>query len=116
MKHLDHRVRHKAIEIANALLKEGYEEGRAISVAIAAAKKWGENLPAAGRTSANGGLHVVPHARGWAVKRTNAERASFIFDNKAKAQEKALEMARHEHVDVVIHDEDGKVEQHLAPV
>jgi predicted Fe-Mo cluster-binding NifX family protein len=50
------------------------------------------------------------------VKRTNAERASFIFDNKAKAQEKALEMARHEHVDVVIHDEDGKVEQHLAPV
>jgi uncharacterized protein YdaT len=38
MKNLSARVRKKAIEVANALLKEGYEEGRAISIAIATAK------------------------------------------------------------------------------
>jgi uncharacterized protein YdaT len=33
-------VREKAIQIANALLDEGYDEGRAIRMAIAAAKRW----------------------------------------------------------------------------
>ncbi|MCE0724037.1 MULTISPECIES: DUF2188 domain-containing protein [Legionella] len=39
MKNLSSSTREKAIEIANALLKEGYEEGRAISIAIDRAKK-----------------------------------------------------------------------------
>jgi uncharacterized protein YdaT len=33
-------VRAKAIEIANALLDEGYDEGRAIRIAIAKAREW----------------------------------------------------------------------------
>ncbi|MGE5088200.1 MAG: hypothetical protein ACM3QY_03655 [Candidatus Levyibacteriota bacterium] len=40
MQHLPAEVRLKAIEIANAMLDEGYEEGMAIRVAIATAKKW----------------------------------------------------------------------------
>ena len=40
MKHLPPLVRAKAIEIANALLEEGHEEGMAIRVAIAKAKAW----------------------------------------------------------------------------
>lgn len=36
-------VRNKAIEIANELLKDGYSESRAISIATAKAKEWGEN-------------------------------------------------------------------------
>lgn len=40
MKHLDPEVREKAIEIANALLEQGYEEGKAIRIAIAKAKQW----------------------------------------------------------------------------
>jgi uncharacterized protein YdaT len=40
MRHLDPLVRAKAIEIANALLEEGYDEGRAIRIAIAQAKRW----------------------------------------------------------------------------
>lgn len=42
MAHLPQLVREKAIEIANALLAEGYEEGRAIRIAIAQAKRWAE--------------------------------------------------------------------------
>ena len=40
MSRLPFEVRMKAIEIANALLADGCDEGRAIRIAIAAAKRW----------------------------------------------------------------------------
>lgn len=40
MNHLSQVARHKAIEIANALLAEGMDEGKAIRIAIAKAKAW----------------------------------------------------------------------------
>jgi uncharacterized protein YdaT len=40
MTNLDPQVRAKAIEIANALLEEGRDEGFAIRVAISRAKQW----------------------------------------------------------------------------
>ena len=45
MAHLPPTVRGKAIEIANALLAEGYDEGRAIRIGIAQAKRWVEAHP-----------------------------------------------------------------------
>lgn len=40
MNRLPTPVRAKAIEIANALLAEGLDEGKAIRIAIAKAKEW----------------------------------------------------------------------------
>lgn len=40
MSHLPEVVREKAIEIANALLEAGDDEGRAIRIGIAKAKEW----------------------------------------------------------------------------
>ena len=40
MKNLDKEVRDKAIDIANAMLEEGYEEDSAIPIAISQAKDW----------------------------------------------------------------------------
>ena len=40
MRHLTPAVRDKAIEIANALLREGHDDGQAIRMGIVAAKKW----------------------------------------------------------------------------
>jgi len=40
MAHLPPEVRIKAIEIANALLEEGHDEGFAIRIAIARAREW----------------------------------------------------------------------------
>ncbi|HET9643118.1 MAG TPA: hypothetical protein VFP68_07145 [Burkholderiaceae bacterium] len=40
MSHLPATIRLKAIEIANALLGEGMDEGRAIRIGIAQAKRW----------------------------------------------------------------------------
>lgn len=45
MKNLEPRVRKKAVEIANALLEDGNEEGRAIAIATAKAQEWDENHP-----------------------------------------------------------------------
>ena len=43
MKTLTAEVRYKAIEIANALLDQGYEEDRAIPIAIDTAEEWAKN-------------------------------------------------------------------------
>ncbi len=45
MVNLPQLTRDKAIEIANALLAEGYEEGRAIRIGISQAKRWAESPP-----------------------------------------------------------------------
>ncbi len=42
MRNLSPEVRLKAIDIANALLEEGRDEGKAIRIAIAKAKEWAE--------------------------------------------------------------------------
>ena len=42
MKNLTPEVRNKAIEIANALLEESYEEGRAIAIGTAKAEEWAQ--------------------------------------------------------------------------
>ena len=44
MRNLPPLVREKAIDIANALLDEGMEEGMAIRIAIAKAKEWARRL------------------------------------------------------------------------
>lgn len=43
LKNFRTRVRNKAIEIANALLEEGNDEGRAIAIATSKAQEWAEN-------------------------------------------------------------------------
>lgn len=43
MKNLTAKTREKAIEIANALLEDGYDEGRAIAIATSQAEEWAEN-------------------------------------------------------------------------
>jgi uncharacterized protein YdaT len=40
MRHLSGPAREKAIAIANALLADGMDEGKAIRIAIAQAKRW----------------------------------------------------------------------------
>ncbi|MDE2137327.1 MAG: hypothetical protein KGJ68_07805 [Gammaproteobacteria bacterium] len=42
MVNLPRHIRDKAIQIANALLGEGYEEGRAIRIGISQARRWAE--------------------------------------------------------------------------
>lgn len=109
MKNLDERVRDKAIDIANALLEENYEEGRAIPIAISQSKKWAENHP---YDESREDIHVVPHPDGWAVRRENAQRASYVFDTKAEAHQRAIELSESDASYVILHDENGRIQNY----
>ncbi|WP_456279292.1 DUF2188 domain-containing protein [Bacillus sp. AK128] len=104
MKNLMEPIRNKAIEIANALLDEGYEEGRAISIAIEKAKEWGGEQ--------NSAHHVVPHESGWAVKAEHAEKPSNLFDTKNEALKKGQQIASNQKTRLIIHRKDGKIQKH----
>jgi hypothetical protein len=62
MRRLTPEIRSKAIEIANAMLEEGRDEGQAIRMAIAAARKWAWS-PCA-RIPAARGATEAPSIRG----------------------------------------------------
>ncbi|WP_227937955.1 DUF2188 domain-containing protein [Alkalihalobacillus deserti] len=103
MKNLEGPIRDKAIDIANKLVEEGYEEGRSIAIGIAQAKKWvGEQTPP---------HHLVPHSDGWAIRRENADKASHIFDTKAEALKKAQMVASNQETSLIIHRQDGSIER-----
>lgn len=110
LKNFDSRTRNKAVEIANALLEEGYSEGAAIAIGTAQAKKWADGGMS---ETPHGDYHVFPHPDGWAVRRDGADRASSVFSTKVEAKDKAIEYARAEGVQVVVHDGNGKVQSYV---
>lgn len=111
MKNLEPRVRNKAIEIANALLDDGYEEGRAIAIATAKAKEWNDDHPQSKRDKSSApNYHVVPHEEGWAVKEEGADAVRLYAETKADAVEQAKEWASDANKTAIIHRKDGTVE------
>ncbi|WGV95950.1 DUF2188 domain-containing protein [Bacillus stercoris] len=133
LKNLEKPVKKKAIEIANAMIDEGYEDGRAIPIATSKAKEWAENastdeiddfLKHDDETERDDGSnsggdpelmhkaeHVIKHKNGWAVKAEGAKRASDIKDTKREAIERAKEIAVHKGTEVVVHLADGSVQR-----
>jgi uncharacterized protein YdaT len=109
MRNLDVHVRETAIEIVNTLLDEGYEESRAIPIAIAEARMWANSYIDNFKDNA-AHLHVVPHPEGWAVRWANARKASFIFHSRSEAKNRALEIGMEKHAHVFIHHANGQIE------
>ncbi|WP_087974460.1 DUF2188 domain-containing protein [Oceanobacillus rekensis] len=133
MKNLNEVTKKKAIDIANAMVDEGYKEGQAIPIAIEQAKEWRGN---AGKDeiedyrrhgkptqrSKKGkkydsnpermeeGEEVVTHDDGWAVKSSGSDRASEVFDNKKDAINRAKEIAKNKGTSLTIYKQDGSVE------
>ncbi len=133
MKNLNHVTKKKAIDIANSMIDEGYEEGKAIPIAMEQAKEWRQSADEDevdsyeknGKTverSEEGkkyesnperleeAEHVEPHDDGWAVKSSNAKRASEVFDKKEDAVERAREIARNKGTSLKIYKQDGSVQ------
>lgn len=55
-------------------------------------------------------IHVVPHQDGWATKKEGAERAGGVYRTKAEALDQGRDQAKREHVELVIHGKDGKIQ------
>ncbi|WP_373895000.1 DUF2188 domain-containing protein [Virgibacillus natechei] len=134
MKNLDEATKMKAIDIANSMIDEGYEEGRAIPIAMEQAKEWQQNAnqdeiesykkrgkPT--QRSEEGEKYdnnperleeaeeVVAHEEGWAVQSSNAERASDIFEKKDDAIKRAREVARNKGTSLTIYKQDDTIQK-----
>ncbi|SFE57632.1 DUF2188 domain-containing protein [Alteribacillus iranensis] len=134
LKNFKKPIKKKAIDIANAMIDEGYDEGRAIPIATEQAKEWYDNaskkeiddfLEEGDPTerSEEGKQYenrpklldkaetVVSHEDGWAVQAKDAKKPTEVFDNKKDAIERAKDIAENKGTEAVIYTEDGKVEK-----
>lgn len=128
MKNLTAEVRRKAIDIANALLDDGYEDGRAIAIATAQAEKWAKrrNKQIAKKNTGgttgqavapdsekgadkNGGdpIHVFadPEESGWVA--TQGKKRVAQGSTKADVVDKAREKAKAQKTELCIHNQQG---------
>lgn len=106
-KNLDTDVRNKAIEIANALLREDYEEGRAISIALSQAKEYvhgDEEQPI---------YEIRSHDDGWQLKKKNSQKAILIEETKSDLMQEAKRYANKHNGELHIYTGDGDLEETL---
>lgn len=108
MNNLEEEVRNKAIDIANALIEEEYNEGRAISIAISRAKEWYENR--GNDTSSDVTHHLVPEEDQWILKSLKGSKR-LMFETKEEAMNKVKDMSKNQAMKVMIHDSNGKFQE-----
>ncbi|MEB7434841.1 DUF2188 domain-containing protein [Staphylococcus pasteuri] len=125
LKNLDELERKKAIDIANAMLKDGYKESDIIPIATKQAEKWYKDASKDELNelknkhitqhqtdqSANPELneepiHVYFEDNEWKVKTEKAKQASDTFQYKKDAVERAQEIAENKNTKVIEHQKD----------
>lgn len=136
LKNLEAPIRKKAIDIANAMINEGYKENQAIPIATEQAKEWynnadekevnrvkqmsdqvlrsrddNQNKSESRPELLEKGQHVVSHKDGWAVKTEEAKQPSDVFDNKDEAVKRAKEIADNKGTQVIVHKKDGTIQE-----
>jgi hypothetical protein len=57
------------------------------------------------------GQHILPSEDGWKVKKSNAVKATKIFDNQEKAIEYARKIAMKQQSELSIHGKNGRIRQ-----
>lgn len=129
LKNFDPLIRKKIIDIAKALVQNGYEEDRAIPIATSQGKEWYENAsqeeldqfkeepnPSMNddhELTSNPDLldedvEVFYEDEQWKVKTQKAQRASDTFDRKEEALDRAKEIADNRGTQVISYTKDGK--------
>lgn len=121
LKNFDETTRRKAIDIANAMVADGYDEDRAIPIATARAKEWAEGADAKEKQE----LHdkdITSHEssgdkaklqdadvivayredeKQWEVRSRGAERADSLHDTKQAAETRAKEIAEYRDGEII---------------
>lgn len=108
MKNLDVSVREKAIEIANALLRDNYEEGRAISIATSQARK-----AIHGDEEVRVTYEVISRETDWMLRRVDGKRAILVEETKEDLLQKAKPYVNEQNGILTVYEEDGSVEDTL---
>ena len=55
--------------------------------------------------------HVTPHKDGWQVKGEGNIKATLVTNTKEKAIQKAREIARNQHSELITHDKKGRIQE-----
>lgn len=129
LKNFDHVLRKKIIDIANALLANGYEDSQAIPIAISQGKEWYNNVslqekkaferqPDPSKNDSHEqnsnpdlldeNVEVFFENKEWHVKTVKAKRARDTFDTKEEAVDRAKEIAENKNTKVISFTKDGK--------
>lgn len=131
LKNFNPTMKKKAIDIANALVEEGYDEDRAIPIATKQAEEWYDNAGAKERSDylkkgkprehnpeypsrpelLDKAELVVPHEDKWAVQSKNAKKASKVFRLKNDAIDHGKSIARNKGTQLAVHRKDGTHEK-----
>ncbi|WP_163099936.1 DUF2188 domain-containing protein [Peribacillus alkalitolerans] len=106
-KNMENQVRNKAIEIANALLRDGYDEGRAIPIAMEKAREF------VGGNKDQEVYTIESHEKGWQLKKEAGERAIYIEDTKQSLIKKAKPYVNEQNGVLKIYHTDGSLEDTL---
>jgi len=61
------------------------------------------------RGRGNRSVHITRRARGWAVKRTGAQRASKVYRTQAQAERVGRLRARRTRAELVVHGRNGRI-------
>lgn len=121
MKNLQPIVRMKAIDIVNAMLKEGYEEKQAIPISIAQAKDWAKEATekeiaelsnkditehekktnSARLQDSNVQVSYNQEKEMWSVKSVGAKQVDSYHATKKEAVSRAEEIAENKHTKVI---------------
>jgi len=56
-------------------------------------------------------VHTVPHGNGWGNQGEGSNRVAKVFPTKAQAQEAGRVTAKREHVEHLIHNQDGAISE-----
>ena len=136
MKNMEPLVRKKAIDIANAMEEEGYEEKQLIPIAQSQSKEWYKKASKEDKeffekeenpkktdshdSSSNEELienNVLVYYEDdlWKVKTKEAQRADSTFENKEDAVKRATEIAKKRDTNVIIYKQDGEIQDERKP-
>lgn len=127
-KNFEPLLKKKAIEIANALVSEGYPDDRAIPIAISQSKKWLDEATDTEKAALkkmadpkktdkhsdkkintdllDNDVLVFYKENRWYVQTKNAEKAVDSFDTKEQAIERAKELAENKDSKVISYKKD----------
>ena len=129
-KNLNEYVRLKAIDIANAMVVDGYEEGRAIPIATKQAKEWYKDASNKEKSELKS-KDITDHEKTensssdladedviveysdndkkWRVITKGAKRADSLHDTKESARKRAAEIIKYRDAEVIVKNKNGSI-------
>lgn len=124
-KNMDKLERKKAIDIGNAMLKDGYKEDNAIPIATKQAETWYKDASkkdlealknkkitkhdsddSSNPQLNNKDVHVYFEDDVWKIKSDSAKQASDSFEKKADAMKRARNIADNRKTEIIEHKKD----------